>query len=284
MTAPAFTVAECRGPVPPLVLASPHSGRIYPPDFLNRITCSERDLRQAEDAWVDRLVEPAAQELDLPLLKARYGRTVLDPNRAPDDLDPALIDMDAKGPGNVRTRAGLGVIPRVARPGVPLYSGKLTRAEADMRLDAIHRPYHDQLRTMLKRAYDANGFAILVDCHSMPPLPTSGGRPASQIVLGTGHGKSCAPGIARALEATLSAYYRVGIDEVYAGGWTTLHYGKPARGYHAVQLEVERTLYMDAGSLLPTDSFGDVSRRLSEAIGALYRAYPGISRLPQAAE
>ena len=281
---PGYRLRDCSpGSVPPVILASPHSGRAYPREFLDKVSCTEADLRRAEDAWVDRLVAPAADALGLPLLAAHWGRTFIDLNRDPRELDEAIIPDAPKVQITDRLRAGLGVLPRVATPGVPLYSGKLSYAEARRRIERVHVPYHAALARLIRRAQAAHGYAVLVDCHSMPPLTGRGGVRAPEIVLGDRHGASACSAVTTLLEHGFSRCYQVRRNAPYAGGYTTAHYGRPAASVHAVQVEVARSLYMDLDSFTPAAGFAAVA---SAFAGALRQLLDGLAApgLMEAAE
>ncbi|EMD84150.1 N-formylglutamate amidohydrolase [Pacificimonas flava] len=282
---PAYTLRDCRSAdLPPIVLASPHSGRSYPDAFLNELACQEVDLRRAEDAWMDRIAGHAAERLDLPLIAARWGRTFLDLNRAAGELDPAVVEDVPAGPQSDRLRAGLGVIPRVATPGVSLYRRRLSSREARERIEAVHGHYHRALTQLLARARGAHPAVLLIDCHSMPPLRRSHGGGAD-IVIGDRHGTSCRTDIVEMLEASLSRHYAVCRNTPYAGGFTTQHYGRPEDGVNVLQVEISRSLYMDLTTLLPARGIESVSARLCAAISELVPLLrAGGERLPLAAE
>ncbi|MEE4351196.1 MAG: N-formylglutamate amidohydrolase [Pacificimonas sp.] len=271
---PPFTLSLPRaGTVSPFVMASPHSGRDYPREFLNMLACRERDLRRAEDAWTDRLYDPASRAVAAPLLKARYGRTFVDLNRDPAELDPEVIADLPPRLLSERVKAGLGVIPRVATPGVPLYREPLSRLSAEARLRAVHAPYHARLHELLAAARQANGAALLIDCHSMPSLPPARGKPAPQVIIGTRLGKSCAPWVRDVLVNAFSAHAEVAVDRIYAGGWTTAHHGRPDDGIEAVQIEIDRALYLDPETLLPSDEFASTAAMIEAALGTLAAAW-----------
>ena len=185
---------------------------------------------------------------------------------------------------NDRLRAGLGVIPRVATPGVPLYKAKLPRSEAKARLSAVHGPYHTALAALLQRARAANGYAVLLDCHSMPPLPASGGRSGAEIVIGDRHGKSCDESFRLILRRELERHFRIAENRPYAGGHSTQAHGQPAEGIHALQIEIDRSLYMDLETLLPGEGFAQTEQALHDVVGAFLDAVAMGAAPPLAAE
>jgi N-formylglutamate deformylase len=247
---PPFTITGSPG-AGPLVLASPHSGRHYPSAFLAQSRLSLTQLRRAEDAWVDDLLRHAVRHG--PLLAARYGRAYLDLNRAADELDPAMIadPLPPRSSRSERVEAGLGVLPRIAGHGLDIYGFRLRLAEAEARVEAVHRPYHDALGDLLAAARDRFGHAVLLDCHSMPTPPGAPGH-VPQFVLGDLGGRAADAGLVEAVEAGLRADgWRVARNIPYAGGYTTARHGRPADGVHALQIEIDRAAYMDPARLQP---------------------------------
>ena len=261
-----FELTEHGTPSSPVVFNSPHSGDEYPAELIARSRLGLERLRASEDALVDRLFA-AAPEFGAPLLAAKAPRAWVDLNRAPTELDPALIAGASAGGLNQRVAAGLGVIPRVVAESVPIYDGKLTMAEAEERLRAIHAPYHRQLEALLLRARDRFGSALLFDCHSMPSealnaAPRVRGK-VPQIVLGDRFGAAAArSAVALTQEAFERAGFVVARNAPFAGGYITQRYGRPSRGVHAIQIEIDRGLYMDQRRIVPLPEFPEVRARL----------------------
>lgn len=242
-----------------VVFASPHSGREYPASFLRKAILNEKQIRSSEDAYVDRLYA-VAPEHGVPLLTARAPRAFLDLNRAPEELDPALIEEVRRNSQNPRVASGLGVIPRVVANGQSIYRGKLSLQEAHGRIATYWRPYHDQLQTLLDESHNAFGEAILIDCHSMPheALENVGppGSPRPDVVLGDRFGAAAASDIVEQVEAAFAgAGLRVARNMPFAGAFITQHYGRPSRQQHAVQVEIDRALYMNERTLRTNDNF-----------------------------
>jgi len=253
-------VAAGQPPPTPLVFASPHSGRQYPDDMMAAAALDALAIRRSEDALVDDLIAEAPA-LGAATITARYARAYIDLNREAFELDPQMFADElpefARG-RTARVAAGLGAIARVVSEGQEIYARKLTFAEARGRIDGAHRPYHAALEGLLGEATAAHGFAILVDWHSMPAAAARAGgrdRPCD-IVLGDRFGASCAGVLPARLERELETMgYRVARNSPYAGGYTTEHYGRPARRTHALQIEINRALYMDEATLAPTGGF-----------------------------
>ena len=256
---PAFEVARPRddGPPPtPLVFASPHSGRLYPTDMMAAARLTAQDLRGSEDAFVDDLIADAPA-LGACVIRARLARAYIDLNRDAWELDPAMFEdalPDFAQARTARVAAGLGAIARVAGEGRPIYARKLTFAEAKARIETAHRPYHDALDRLLAQARNAHGLAILVDWHSMPAAASTRAGDACDIVLGDRFGAACSNQVTGLVERELTALgYRVARNAPYAGGYTTEHYGRPDRRTHAIQVEINRALYMNETTREPTE-------------------------------
>lgn len=260
----------------PLVFASPHSGSSYPPEFVASSALDPQTLRRSEDAFVD-LLFAAAPDCGAPLLKALFPRAFLDPNREPWELDPAMFE-DAlpayANTGSPRVAAGLGTIARVVASGAEIYRGKLRFAEAEARIRRCYAPYHSALNGLIEETRKRFGCCLLVDCHSMPsiggPGDTDAGSARVDFVLGDCYGTSCAAGITAAAETALKGLgYKVVRNTPYAGGFTTRHYGRPETGTHAVQIEINRQLYMDEASHRRRPSFARLQKHLAALVATL---------------
>jgi N-formylglutamate amidohydrolase len=273
----------------PFVFSSPHSGRQYPKAFLDSSRLDERSLRRSEDCYVDLLFE---QVLDLgaPLLLAYAPRAYVDVNREPYELDPRMFDGRLPAYANTRSMrvaGGLGTIPRIVSEGQDIYRGRIAVEDALARIETIHRPYHRALKHLLLRTIEGFGQAMLVDCHSMPSAslgPLEQGR--ADIVLGDRYGTSCAP---RMMDVFQLAFEEAGFVVVrnrpYAGGYITEHYGHPRSGIHALQIEINRALYVDEVLVQPLPGFDSVRNRLMAAVSvACARLSQGSSGYALAAE
>lgn len=256
----------------PVVVASPHSGRTYDWEFMSRTILDSERIRSSEDAYVDLLLD-RVPALGVPVLTAEMPRAFLDLNRAPTELDPAVIHDVPRGATNPRVSSGLGVIPRVVAQGRAIYQGKITLREAEARIDAFWHPYHDQLARLLAGAKAQFGHAILIDCHSMPheAIEGSGGiNGTPEIVLGDRFGTSADADIVEQVEVIFRDLgFRVARNAPFAGAYMTQQYGKPARAQHAIQIEIDRSLYMDEANVRPNASFENVRSLLTEAIGRI---------------
>jgi N-formylglutamate amidohydrolase len=263
----------------PLILASPHSGSDYPADFVAASRLDPLALRRSEDAFVDELFA-AAPSLGAPLLSARFPRAYLDVNREPYELDPAMFSDALPGFANVaspRVRMGLGTIARIVASGEEIYAGKLRFGEAQRRIDSLYRPYHRALGRLVEDTEALFGGYLLIDCHSMPSAAGSiCGAEGADIVLGDCHGASCAPAILEAARRFFATRgFAVSINAPYAGGFTTEHYGDPRRGRHALQIEINRALYMDERNYRRKPRFAQFAVELGELVRRLGNAAEG---------
>ncbi len=283
---PAFRLEMPAQTTTPVVVASPHSGRHYPQDFLEASVLDERGIRSSEDAFMDMLVA-GAPGLGAPLLAAEYPRAFIDLNRSPDELDPGVVDGVGRVVQTPRISSGLGVVPRVVANGRAIYRGKLSRAEAEARIDAVWVPYHRQLDALMQAATDRYGIAVLLDFHSMPhEALDSVARPGAkrpEVVLGDRFGASAAGHLVDALEAGfVEAGLSVSRNAPFAGAYVAQRYGRPGQRRHAIQVEIDRALYMDERMIRPNADFDRVKRILTGVIARVVGTLPG--SMPLAAE
>lgn len=258
-----------------VVFASPHSGRAYSPAFLEQTVLSAAMIRSSEDAFVDQLFADAPR-FGAPLILADVPRAFLDLNRAPDELDPAVIAGAARGGHNPRIASGLGVIPRVVAGGRPIYHGKLTLAEAEDRIRDYWHPYHRALRQVIDDTQTRFGEAVLVDCHSMPHEAIDGhcrpGQPRPEVVLGDRFGTSADRAVTERVEAAFaSAGLRVARNTPFAGAFITQSYGRPSARRHVIQVEIDRSLYMDEATITPRPDFEDFRALITGVVADLTR-------------
>ena len=249
---PAFEALEPDVLVAPVVFNSPHSGRIYPAPFLQQVRLDLPTLRRSEDTDVDALFAGVVDR-GMPLIRAHFPRSMVDVNREPYELDPRMFDGRLPTFANTRSMrvaGGLGTVPRVVGEAQEIYARLLPVEEALARIDGLYKPYHRTLRRVIAAAHRAFGEALLVDCHSMPSLaPAREDRPRADIVIGDRYGTSCSPVVSDLIEAILRGRgYQVVRNKPYAGGFITEHYGQPQTGTHAVQIEINRAIYMDERS------------------------------------
>jgi N-formylglutamate amidohydrolase len=257
----------------PLVFNSPHSGRFYPADFLAASCLDERAIRRSEDTFVDELFAGAVV-FGAPMVAANFPRAWLDVNREPYELDPKMFDGTLPTYANVRSirvAGGLGTIARIVSESEEIYARPLAVDEALARIEGVYKPYHRTLRQTITDTFATFGIAVLIDCHSMPSIVRGGNsklRP--DIVLGDRYGTSCSSELTDVAAQILSRLgYSVSRNKPYAGGFITEHYGQPAKGLHALQIEVNRCLYMDERSLQKTAGFARLQSDIARFISAL---------------
>lgn len=271
-----------------VIFASPHSGRDYGWAFLRRSVLDELAIRSSEDAFVDELFSSAPAH-GAPLIAARAPRAFLDLNRGADELDPALVRGIKRSGHNPRVASGLGVIPRVVAGGREIYRGKLTQAEAQARLQEHWFPYHAKLRGLLDESLALFGEAILIDCHSMPHEAVQNfvrtGTVRPEIVVGDRFGASAGNEVVERIEAAFrNAGFKVGRNTPFAGAYTAQAYGRPARNCHVVQIEIDRSLYMDEARIKPNANFDAVRSVLDLIVSDISEIGRGDNELPLAAE
>ncbi len=287
---PAIEVAEPARLTTPLIFASPHSGRRYPPELLRMSRLDRQSLRQSEDSYVDLLFD-AAPAFGAPLLRALFPRAWIDVNRSRDELDPRMFADALPASADTRSnrvRAGLGVIPRIVADGQDIYDRKLKFFEARRRLASCYDPYHRALNELIAAARARFGCAIVIDCHSMPSAggaPFRDGEKSIDFVLGDRFGASCAPAAPALVEHVLSAQgYVVARNAPYAGGHVAAAYGRPGDGVHVLQIEINRSLYLDESRIARTDGFDRLRGNLQTLVSELARISPAALRPAQAAE
>ena len=270
--APFFRAGPER-PASPVVLSVPHAGRDYGEAVRKASRVPLATLETLEDRLVDRLVWRAVQD-GATAFVARTARAEIDLNRDEREIDPALVAPPPPAAGLVqsaRTRGGLGLVPsRIAGSGA-IWLHRLSRDELRRRIETVHRPYHAALAAALDAARERFGAAVLLDCHSMPPRPPAGGVRPAPIVFGDRHGTSIAPFLLEAAAGAARAMrYEIGFNAPYAGGHVVARHGAPGQNVHALQIEIDRSAYLDASLREPGPGF-DRAARLVAAIAAALR-------------
>lgn len=269
-----------------VIFASPHSGRQYGAGFLAQTVLDARMIRSSEDAYIDQIFA-AAPQFGAPLLLAEMPRAYLDLNRAPDELDPGVIEGVARSPHNPRVASGLGVIPRVVAQGRAIYRGKLTLAEAEARIAQVWQPYHRALRALMENTHSQFGEAVLIDCHSMPHEAIDGhtrpGHLRPDVVLGDRFGAAAGRDVMDRIEAAFAnAGLRVARNAPFAGAFIAQSYGRPVSGRHVVQVEIDRALYLDEARVEPLPGFAAFRAMMAGVVAEI--AGIGRQSLPLAAE
>ncbi|WP_092235365.1 N-formylglutamate amidohydrolase [Bradyrhizobium sp. Gha] len=246
---PAFDIVEPAVWRAPVIFNSPHSGSTYPDEFLNASRIDLPQLRRSEDSFMDELIGHLSAR-GFPTVRVNFPRSYVDVNREPYELDPRMFTGRLPSFANTRSMrvaGGLGTIPRVVGDGQEIYRDRILVDDALARIETLYKPYHRALRRLINKVHQMFGTVVLVDCHSMPSVGVSRDEPRRpDIVIGDRYGTSCAPLLPDRVEETMTGLgYSIGRNKPYAGGFITEHYGNPASGLHAVQLELNRAIYMD---------------------------------------
>jgi N-formylglutamate amidohydrolase len=287
---PPFEIVRPDVQTAPFVFCSPHSGRIYPTCLRAASRLDAQSLRKSEDCYVDQLFDTVAG-LGAPLINARFPRAYLDVNREPYELDPELFGRPLPNYANgqsMRVAGGLGTIARIVADAEEIYlpHRRPTLADGLTRIELLYRPFHAALAALIRETQAAFGYAVLIDCHSMPSqAPVTGHVGANQvaqpqpsrpqIVLGDRFGASCDSKVTRlAREALSQIGLETHLNRPYAGGFITEHYGRPFKGVHALQIEINRALYLDETTLEKTAGFATLRHQLAFVIERLAQQLP----------
>jgi N-formylglutamate amidohydrolase len=270
---PAFEIAEPAQWRAPIIFNSPHSGSVYPNEFLQASRIDLPTLRRSEDSFMDELIGSLSDH-GFPVVRVNFPRSYVDVNREPYELDPRMFSGRLPSFANTRSMrvaGGLGTIPRVVGDGQEIYRERLSVDDALGRIEGLYKPYHRALRKLINKVHQAFGAVVVVDCHSMPSIGVSRDEPRRpDVVIGDRYGTSCAPLLPDTVEATMRRLgYSVGRNKPYAGGFITEHYGNPASGLHTIQLELNRAIYMDERRRERTARFAQVAADFAALADAL---------------
>jgi len=282
---PPFEVVRPRTQLFPAVFNSPHSGRVYPAEFLAVSRLDAHALRRSEDCYVDELFADVAS-LGCPLLKAHFPRAYLDVNREAYELDPTMFDEPLPGYVNIssiRVAGGLGTIPRIVSDSEEIYRAPLRFPEAKARIQSLYVPYHRCLEALVARTARIFGHALLIDCHSMPSSASGAMMgdllPRPDFVLGDRYGSTCSPVVTDFVEELLTKRgYSVTRNKPYAGGYITQNYGRPVSGIHALQVEINRALYMDEETLAHHGGYYRLAEDVLQVMRQLVTQLPALLR------
>lgn len=286
MSVSPFTLELPTAQTTSMVFASPHSGRYYSDAFKAHSVLDDATIRSSEDAFIDKLIE-CAPKFGAPLIHATYPRAYLDLNRACDEMDPAVVAGVRSTAHNPRILSGLGVIPRVVANGRAIYRGKIPLDQAMERIENVWRPYHENLQNLLVKTRAQFGEATLVDVHSMPHEAAEGAshpkgvRP--EIVLGDRFGASANGEIVDRIESVfLDAGLKVSRNAPFAGAYIVQQYGRPSQRQHALQIEIDRSLYMNEKHIRPNTNFLAFQKLMAQVVCEITNI--GRKTLPLAAE
>ena len=285
MLSPFRLSAPAPGTDIPVLVTSPHSGATYSEAFLAASRLDAHAIRQSEDMFVDDLFA-ASPTHGAHLLSATFPRAYIDLNRAPYELEQVLFEdrlPDHVDKKSTRASAGLGTVPRLVAENEPIYYGKLRFAEAEQRIEKIHQPFHAEMKRLTRQMVETHGFAILLDAHSMPDIAGHRAHAMSDgasvdFVLGDRFGRACHPTLTDWVKTELEKHgYRVAMNKPYAGGYITEHYGQPGQGQHALQIEINRTIYMDEKNYARHHGYQIVQAHLSDLMAALSQEMPTLA-------
>jgi N-formylglutamate amidohydrolase len=285
---PSFDVLSPRQQTAPFVFSSPHSGRLYPPEFLAISRLDPKTLRRSEDCLVDKLFEPVA-EMGAPLISARFPRAYLDLNREPYEIDPELVEDDVPAHANtqsVRVAGGLGTVARIVADGEDIYSSRLSLDSVLSRIEQLYFPFHAELSRLIAQTSETFGYAVLIDCHSMPSAAMApGGALRPDIVIGDRFGASSDPRLTLLVRDEFQRHgFKVQLNRPYAGGYITEHHGRPAHGTHAIQLEINRGLYINEMTFEPNSGYVALAGALKDIAQHLFAEVPALLDFRAAAE
>ncbi|WP_423415286.1 N-formylglutamate amidohydrolase [Hyphomicrobium sp. B1] len=285
---PSYDVLSPRTQGVPFVFSSPHSGRLYPPEFLAISRLDPKTLRRSEDCFVDKLFRPVAS-LGAPLISARFPRAYLDLNREPYELDPELVLEPLPAHANtqsIRVAGGLGTVARIVADGEEIYPSRLRLENVLARIEQLYFPFHAELSRLVTQTRENFGYAVLIDCHSMPSTAMApGGAQRPDIVIGDRFGASADPRLTLLIRDEFQRRgFKVQLNRPYAGGYITEHHGRPGRGTHAIQLEINRGLYINELTFQENSGYQRLSDALIDIVSTMFREVPGILDYRAAAE
>jgi len=275
---PPFEIIEPAHWRAPLIFNSPHSGRTYPKSFLRQSRLSLAQLRKSEDFLIDQLIEPLTAA-GFGVVRVHFPRCYVDVNREPYELDPRMFHGRLPSFVNthsMRVAGGLGTVARIAGDAQDIYARPFAASEALSRIETLYKPYHRALRRLINKVHQQFGRAMLIDCHSMPSRrlgPDS--RPRPDFIIGDRYGNSCAGAMPSLIENMVGDFgYSCVRNKPYAGGFITEHYGNPLAGFHAIQIEMNRAIYMDETDCSLCDRFAVLRAQIGEIAEGLSRIAP----------
>ncbi len=269
-----FDEYNTKDPAFPIVLSSPHSGNLFPQEFLDNSLLTAEELRTSEDCYMTEIVRKAS-DAGIPLLSMNIPRTFIDVNRDKIELDENMFFDAPQTLGNTgsrRCRVGLGVLHRIVYPNKNIYGGKLSYTEAMERIKNVYDPYHKRLKQLVDKCTRKFGFCLLIDCHSMPSLICNimNDEKALDFCLCTLFDESCPTDMSEFLSRTLEARdYRVEFNRPYAGAYIAFNYCQPRKNIYTLQIEVNRSLYMDEKNYNKSPHFQNISNDICNSILAL---------------
>ncbi len=270
---PPFAITGPSVPALPVLLAVPHAGRDYPADQLARLRHPAEARLRLEDRLVDQVAAKVAASIGVRMITANTPRALIDLNRDPADIDWSMVDGSSQaGPAAPAHRwpSGLGLIPRRV-PGMgELWRDPLSASAVAQRIEAVHTPYHTAIETELALLQARFGAALLIDVHSMPPLPMPASGDAVRLVVGDRLGASAARQLSDiATDVATDMGIKPALNHPYAGGYVLARHGQPKRGRHSLQVELCRSLYLDDALAERGPGFDRTADLLAELVARL---------------
>ncbi|WP_164116783.1 N-formylglutamate amidohydrolase [Sphingorhabdus sp. Alg239-R122] len=251
----------------PVLISVPHAGRHYPRQITDNLRIPADALLRLEDRYVDMLSRSAA-ETGFAVITAKAPRAWIDMNRAPDDIDAAMLaDADSSQfPGmSSKARGGLGLIPRRLSGFGDIWHNKWLWQDIRTRIAEHHAPYHSAIAGILRAMQRQYGAAVLLDLHSMPSLPVTHDAAPAQVVLGDRFGAAASSQMSEAALAVAERHgFTAQLNHPYAGGYILQRHAAPMENVHALQLEIDRSLYLDLTGREPAHGVHAVSAMVRE--------------------
>ncbi len=267
-----FISYGCSDPSVPLLLATPHAGRDYPAELMQQIRIASDQLLRLEDRYVDILVKECAAN-HIPTMIARAPRALIDLNRSEDEIDADMIiglDWNEVAHPSMKTRGGLGLIPRRLSGVGEIWRNPITKTIVEQRITSIHQPYHDYIGWVMDKMVQKFGVAVLIDVHSMPPLRNDFDKKAAQWVIGDRYGASAENIYSDLITSYLKQEgYDVALNSPYSGGYILERHGNPKRRKHALQIEIDRNLYLDKDNREPIEDHKKISNIISHIVAMI---------------
>ena len=254
----------------PMVLSVPHSGRVFPEEFLKNTAVSYDELRSNEDPYMDELVMEASDR-GIPMLSLNIGRAFIDVNRDTIEIDPSMFynyPQEEIIVSNKRSRAGLGLFHRITSSRQNIYNGLLDYNEAQERIKNVYNAYHNRLQKLIEKVVKKFGFCLVLDCHSMPSKICTIMQDNRQIeyCLGTLFEQSCPSKVFDFFANHLKEKYNVTMDLPYSGAHISYKYCQPRKNIHTLQLEINRGTHLDEATFEKNSSFQFISDDTCHAI------------------
>lgn len=267
-----FISYGCLEPNIPILLATPHAGREYPAEFMQEIRVSAHQLLRLEDRYVDILTKRCAAH-HVPTIMARTPRAIIDLNRSIDEIDADMViglNWNEVAHPTIKMRGGLGLIPRRLSGVGEIWKSPITKTILNQRITNIHKPYHDYIERVMDHMVQKFGVAVLLDIHSMPSLKNDNDKKTAQWVIGDRYGASSDNIYSDLITAYLQQIgYTIALNSPYSGGYILERHGNPIIRKHALQIEIDRILYLDRDNREPINNATKISNEIADIVEVL---------------